>query len=259
MDIDESGHTTARKLYQWLELNQANYSHWIKRNITENLYAEEGKDYSLLRTSENEGRGNYAQDYLIFVSFAKKLAMSSRSPKGEETREYFIKVEDALVKVTQKPMDQKPKTQAEIMLWSVQKLVEQEKRLVEVENRQDDFSADLAEVKADHQGDMMAFMNGQDSLAEEIQLVKNALYVRDSGFLPMTVVAWKNANGIYLKQAEDSKLGKICTRLSRERGYKISTVPVPGSVYGTVNAYEPFVIRRAYKEFCKREGRECEL
>ena len=96
MDVDETGHTTARKLYKWLELDMTQYSRWVRANITDNAYAEEGKDYSTLVSSEQQGRGHFAQDFLLSASFAKKLAMSSRSPKGEETRNYFIKVEDAL-------------------------------------------------------------------------------------------------------------------------------------------------------------------
>ncbi len=89
LGIDANGHTTALRLYRWLELDASHYARWARSNITGNGSAEEGKDYSLLRTSENKGRGNYAQDYFLSASFAKKLAMSSRSPKVEEIWNYF--------------------------------------------------------------------------------------------------------------------------------------------------------------------------
>ena len=104
LDIDETGHTTARKLYAWLELRPADYSRWIRTNITENIYAENGLDYSALERKTSELGGRPTVDYILSASFAKKLAMSSRSPKGEETRDYFIKVEAALVKAVNKPM-----------------------------------------------------------------------------------------------------------------------------------------------------------
>lgn len=97
LGIDEQGRTTAKKLYSFLELNQSNYSKWCKRNITENDFAEENVDYfySSLSTSERS-RGNLAQDYILTATFAKKLAMASNSAKGEQAREYFIKVEELL-------------------------------------------------------------------------------------------------------------------------------------------------------------------
>ena len=48
LDIDETGHTTARKLYAWLELDKSQYARWVRTNIAENPYAEEGTEYSTL-------------------------------------------------------------------------------------------------------------------------------------------------------------------------------------------------------------------
>lgn len=33
LGIDENGMTTAKKLYEFLELDKSNYSRWLKRNI----------------------------------------------------------------------------------------------------------------------------------------------------------------------------------------------------------------------------------
>lgn len=46
--------------------------------------------------SSEYGRGNFAQDYILTATFAKKLAMASNSAKGELAREYFIRVEKLL-------------------------------------------------------------------------------------------------------------------------------------------------------------------
>lgn len=101
LGIDEQGRTTARKLYAFLELLQAHYARWCKTNITENDFAEENVDYfhSPSMVSEQKGRGNFAQDYILTATFAKKLAMTSNSAKGEQAREYFIKVEEQLKKI----------------------------------------------------------------------------------------------------------------------------------------------------------------
>ena len=99
LEIDEEGRTTARKLYSWLELNPSNYSKWVKRNILENSFAENKVDFYSYQSTSEEGRGNFAEDYKITSEFAKKLAMTTKSNKGEEARDYFIKVESKLKEV----------------------------------------------------------------------------------------------------------------------------------------------------------------
>ena len=41
LQIDEDGFTTAKKLYEWLELSPQHYSDWWKKNILENEFATE--------------------------------------------------------------------------------------------------------------------------------------------------------------------------------------------------------------------------
>lgn len=86
--------TTARKLYEFLELNPAVYARWAKTNITENRFAEEGVDYfySTSMLSEHK-RGNFAQDFKLTANFAKKLSMQGKTERAEQAREYFIRVE----------------------------------------------------------------------------------------------------------------------------------------------------------------------
>lgn len=45
LGIDEEGRTTARKLYEFLELAKGQFSRWSKTNIVENSFAEEEVDY----------------------------------------------------------------------------------------------------------------------------------------------------------------------------------------------------------------------
>ena len=98
LGIDENGMTTARKLYEFLELDPRNYARWCKMNIIENDFAEDGQDfYSSQMTSE--GRGNFAQDYKLSSKFAKKLSMTAKNEKGEQAREYFVRTEDKLKEV----------------------------------------------------------------------------------------------------------------------------------------------------------------
>ncbi|MBR1486409.1 MAG: antA/AntB antirepressor family protein [Synergistaceae bacterium] len=99
LEVDKEGFTTAKKLYKWLELDETHYARWINSNILENLFAENGVDYSPIKASEKQGRGNFATDYKLSASFAKKLAMSTHSERGEQARIYFLMCEKALVRV----------------------------------------------------------------------------------------------------------------------------------------------------------------
>ena len=45
LGIDENGMTTAKKLYEFLELDKSQYARWCRCNITGNEFAEENTDY----------------------------------------------------------------------------------------------------------------------------------------------------------------------------------------------------------------------
>ena len=96
LGIDESGMTTAKKLYEFLEMSPASYARWFKRNILENQFAEEDIDYfRFSRPVESAvNNGQVTQDARLTASFAKKLSMQQKSERGEQARNYFVSVED---------------------------------------------------------------------------------------------------------------------------------------------------------------------
>lgn len=94
--VDGNGMTTAKRLYEFLELTRDQYSRWAKKNIIDNKFAFEGEDYWGFDINVE---GNITRDYRITSDFAKKLAMASRSSKGETARDYFICVENNLKEV----------------------------------------------------------------------------------------------------------------------------------------------------------------
>lgn len=80
LQVDGEGKTTARKLYDFLELNKSNYAKWCKKNILENDFAEENVDYEVFNINvENSKGGRPTTDYKLTASFAKKLAMSCQN------------------------------------------------------------------------------------------------------------------------------------------------------------------------------------
>lgn len=95
LGIDENGMTTARKLYEFLELEPKNYSRWCKTNITENEFATENEDYEVFFINdENPLGGRPTQDYKLTAHFAKKLSMKGNGERAEQAREYFTRIEE---------------------------------------------------------------------------------------------------------------------------------------------------------------------
>ncbi len=115
LQVDSGGKTTAKALYEFLELDKSNYSRWCKKNILENSFAEENIDFWAFVINDEWG-GQATTDYKLTASFAKKLAMSSQTERGEQAREYFLKVEQRLKQtVSQKRIvDDEKQTKLEI-------------------------------------------------------------------------------------------------------------------------------------------------
>lgn len=91
LGIDENGMTTARSLYDFLELGKGQFSRWAKTNIENNEYYQEGHDWWGFDIVSN---GNKCKDYHITTDFAKHLSMESHSEKGKIARQYFVNIED---------------------------------------------------------------------------------------------------------------------------------------------------------------------
>ena len=91
LKIDESGHTTARALYDFLGMDKSHFSRWAEKNIEKNEFFAENEDWWGFAIVAN---GNECKDYKLTTDFAKHLCMESHSPKGKIARQYFITVED---------------------------------------------------------------------------------------------------------------------------------------------------------------------
>lgn len=104
LGIDENGCTTARKLYEFLELEQKNFSHWVKRNITCNEFATENEDFVRFVINDETPTGGKIkrEDYRLTAHFAKKLSMKGNGKKAEMAREYFSIVEEKAKEYVQK-------------------------------------------------------------------------------------------------------------------------------------------------------------
>lgn len=113
---------SARELYEKLGFASQHWASWYKKNITSNPFAVQNEDFVQLPLS---GR---TQDFTLSIDFAKRLSMMARTKTGEQIRNYFIEVEKRV---------NRPLSQAELLLQQCQMLVEQEKRLSQVEEKVD--------------------------------------------------------------------------------------------------------------------------
>lgn len=123
LGIDENGTTTARKLYEFLEMNKAVFSRWAKSHIEDNEFYEENKDWWGFNIVLN---GNECRDYRLTTDFAKHLSMSSHSAKGKIARDYFVSVEDGAKRMILQFQDMSPQLQYMIRVEQEQKRQAQE-------------------------------------------------------------------------------------------------------------------------------------
>jgi phage anti-repressor protein len=84
----------ATELYDFLELAKSQYSRFILKEVLENPYATIEKDYSTCMASNSIAgkKGQFRKEYHLHIDFAKKLCMVSKSKKGNEIRNYLVKL-----------------------------------------------------------------------------------------------------------------------------------------------------------------------
>lgn len=83
----------ARELWENLEVKQE-FANWIKKQI-HGLGLIENQDY--IRFDQKVKANNATiKEYIITIDIAKHIALASRTPKGRETRDYFIEAEKTL-------------------------------------------------------------------------------------------------------------------------------------------------------------------
>lgn len=136
LGVDENGMTTAKRLYEFLELDKSQYARWCRNNITNNEFAEEGVDFWVLDSDvENPQGGRPTQDFKLTSRFAKKLSMTQKNEKGEQARDYFEKVEDGAKQMVLRMQEMSPQLQVMINLELEQKRQarEQERQGAELE------------------------------------------------------------------------------------------------------------------------------
>lgn len=118
---------SARELYKELELADGQFSRWAKSNIVENPYAIENEDWVGF---DIDVEGNKTKDFALVISLAKKIAMMSKTEKGNKVRDYFLECEQK-AKEKEKAWSL-PQTYAEALQLAADqaKEIEQNKKLI---------------------------------------------------------------------------------------------------------------------------------
>ena len=130
LGIDEKGMTTAKRLYEFLELNPRNYARWCKSNITGNEFAERDIDY-YSSSMKSEGKGNFAEDFKLTAHFAKKLSMKGSGERAEQAREYFTRLDEKMKEIAVDQSKLSPLLQLLISMELKQR--QQERKIRELE------------------------------------------------------------------------------------------------------------------------------
>lgn len=163
LGVDSDGMTTAKKLYEFLELEPKNYSRWCKTNIVQNEFAEENVDYwAFVIHDERNFNPNPTTDYKLTAHFAKKLSVKGNSARAEEAREYFTRLEE---KAKQHVIDRaqlSPQTQLLLsMSESIARTELEQKRQAEQIQRLEDTQHTLVETFQNTSGteDFQAWAN----------------------------------------------------------------------------------------------------
>ena len=135
----ETNSVNSRDIYEYLEVETA-YTTWFNRAVEKYDFIE-GQDFiSFLKESSG---GRPEKIFVVTIDMAKELCMVSNTPKGKETRKYFIAVE----KEANKP---KVMTLEDIVHQSgllVQaKVAELENKLNAIEIKNDKIIEDVVEL-----------------------------------------------------------------------------------------------------------------
>jgi len=120
----EANAVSARALYSQLGLADSQWSRWFPKNILNNEFAEEHKDWegldimSSANSANPKSRPQETKDFFLAVPFAKKLAMKAHTPEGERVRDYFLACEQVAITPRATPVFHIPQTRAEALRYA---------------------------------------------------------------------------------------------------------------------------------------------
>lgn len=135
---------SARELHMFLE-SKRDFSNWIKDRI-KRCDLIENQDYEVFNNfGENPNGGRPLTEYALSIEAAKEISMVENNSKGKQARRYFIECEKALKN------QNGSLSELEILQKSVNALVEQERRVREIEKRTASVENKVAKIEQRHE------------------------------------------------------------------------------------------------------------
>lgn len=210
LGVDENGNTTAKKLYEFLELDPTHYSRWYKKNITENEFAEENIDFwALAINGERDFNPNPTQDFKLSSKFARKLSAKGNGEKAELARDYFASLDDGV------------KTMAQ----SFDELSPELRLLINMELKQKQQDREMLAMR------------------EDIKRLESKVTTHIDDYY--TIAGYASLRGIKVDINKANMLGRKASKLSREFGYEIGKAKDPR--FGEVNTYHIDILKEVFK------------
>jgi len=129
---------SARELYDFLGYASQHWAKWYKKNIVNDIFFQDNKDYTQLPLSGS----NKTVDFAITIEMAKEISMLARTEKGKEARQYFISCEQKLKEASI------PSYQIENPIERANKWIEEQKQtlLLQEQNKKLQFRSDFVDV-----------------------------------------------------------------------------------------------------------------
>ena len=142
-DTNGKRSVSARELHSFLE-SKRDFSNWIKDRI-KRCDLIENQDFEVFNNfGENPCGGRPLTEYALTIEAAKEISMVENNNKGKQARRYFIECERALKNKSA------ALSELEILQQSVNALVEQERKVKEIEWRTANIESKVANIEKMH-------------------------------------------------------------------------------------------------------------
>lgn len=119
------------------------FSDWIKRRIEQYEFVLDDEFIAKVRRNLTNNAGRRKIDYYATIHMAKELCMIENNDKGKMARKYFLAVESEF----KKSNTPKIETQAQALLQSVTLIVEQERRIKQLEEKNEQREQEAKEAR----------------------------------------------------------------------------------------------------------------
>lgn len=193
---------SARDLHGFLG-SKTEFSKWCVRMFEYGFI--ENQDYTLVKIGERSAHNK--TDYALTLDTAKEISMLQRSKKGKEARQYFIECE----RKAHTPVPAIPQTQAEMLLMAVQNMVDQERKVSQLDNRLTQLEAKTA-TRPEY----------------------------------MTIMGYAILTHVQVSLTTAAAIGRKASKICKEKGYTIDKIKDPR--FGLVGSYPESVLEEVFKQ-----------